>query len=211
MKIKKLSHCCLVIDVNDRRVILDPGEFSLEEHSKVKDPDVILITHEHYDHFHLPSLKELVRTNPDIVVITNDVVGELISKEGIKHSVMRHGNSIDVKGIHIEAYGEKHALVYPSIPPISNVGYFIENKFFFPGDAFTNPDKKVEVLALPVAGPWMKLSEAIDYGLLLKPRIAFPVHDAVRIPAQHSLPEKLLGAQGIQFIKLAEGGEVTID
>ncbi|MES2216337.1 MAG: MBL fold metallo-hydrolase [Patescibacteria group bacterium] len=211
MKIKKLSHCCLVIDVKDCRIVLDPGEFSIEEHRKVRKADIILITHEHYDHLHIESLKELVKNNAEVIVITNDAVGELLSKEGIKHRVMKHGNSIDVKDVHIDAYGEKHAQVHSSIPPVSNVGFFIENKFFFPGDAFTNPDKKVDVLALPVAGPWMKLGEAIDYGLLLKPRIAFPVHDAVRIPSQHKIPEKVLEENGIQFIKLEEGGELNIE
>jgi len=213
MKIHKISHCCLVIDLKstegkERRVLLDPGFYSLEKHSKVHKIDIVLITHEHADHFHIDSLKELVREQPDVTVITNDAVGAILAKEGIAHHIMEHGNAIDIKGIHIEGYGRDHALLHKSIPAFSNVGFFIQNQFFFPGDAFTNPDKEIGILALPVAGPWMKISEAIDYALTLKPKKAFPVHDGVRIPTQHLLPEKILGQNGIEFIKLEEGGEI---
>jgi hypothetical protein len=53
----------------------------------------------------------------------------------------------------------------------------------------------------------MKISEAIDYALKLKPRVAFPVHDGIRIASQHAVPEIVLGKNGIEFIKLEEGGE----
>lgn len=211
MHIKKLSHCCLVIDVNQKRIVLDPGSYSIEQHDKVAHADIVLITHEHADHFHLESLKSLVKRSKDIAVITNDRVGEMLAKEGVEHKVMKHGNAIDVKGVHIEAYGKEHALIHNSIPPVSNVGFFIENRFFFPGDAFTDPKREVDVLALPVAGPWMKLSEAVDYALAIKPRLAFPVHDAVMpIPTVHLVPEKILSKNGIEFIKLENGGELDI-
>jgi L-ascorbate metabolism protein UlaG (beta-lactamase superfamily) len=210
MKIKKLSHCCLVIDVNKTRILIDPGSYSLDEHRKLKYANIVLITHEHADHFHIESLKELIKRAPDTTIIANDIVGDILSKEGIIHRVMRHGNAADVKGVHIEAYGSDHAIVHSSIPPVSNVGFFIEEKFFFPGDAFTNPGKHVDVLALPVAGPWMKISEAIDYALMMKPRMAFPVHDGMRIPTQHLLPEKILSENGIEFIKLSEGETIEV-
>jgi L-ascorbate metabolism protein UlaG (beta-lactamase superfamily) len=215
MHIKKLKHCCLVIDLKNvdgksRRILIDPGFYSLEEHDKIKHADIVLITHEHADHFHIESLKALVKRAPDVSVITNDSVGAILAKEGIEHHVMEHGNVVDIKGVHVEAYGKDHALMHKSITPVSNVGYFIENKFFFPGDAFTDPKKPIDVLALPVAGPWMKLSEAIDYTLELKPRMAFPVHDGLRIPTQHLLPEKILGQNGIEFIKLEEGQSLDV-
>lgn len=210
MHIKKLKHCCMLITVGKCVVLTDPGMYSLEEHDKVKHADIVLITHEHPDHFHIESLKALIKRSPEVSVISNDAVGEMLVKEGIKHHVMKHGDSLKIKDIEIEAYGEKHALMHRSIPQVSNVGFFIANKLFYPGDALTDPERPVDVLALPVAGPWLKISEAIDYALALKPRIAFPVHDAVRFSIQHVLPEKVLGQNGAQFIKLEEGGEIKL-
>ncbi len=217
MHIKKLSHCCMVIDVKgsdgkQRRILTDPGSYSIEEHDKVKHADIVLITHEHQDHFHIESLKALLKRAPDASIFTNDTVGEMLAKEGIEHHVMEHGDVVDHKGIHIEAYGKKHALLHKSIPQSSNVGFFIENKLFFPGDAFTDPKKPINVMALPVAGPWTKMSEPIDYALELKPRMAFPVHDGEGGGGfRNMFIEKILGQNGIEFVKLEDGGEMDIN
>ncbi len=210
MHIKKLSQCCLVIDIEKTRILLDPGSYSIEQHDKITHADIVLITHEHADHFHIESLKSLIKRAPDVTIITNDAVGEILAKEGIEHRIMKHGDKIDAKGIHIEAYGKEHAIFHSSLPATSNIGFFIQNKLFFPGDAFTDPEKPIDVLALPVAGPWMKISEAIDYALQVKPRLAFPVHDANRGASQHIIPEKILGKNGIEFIKLEDGGTLDV-
>lgn len=210
MLIKKLKHCCLLIEIGKRRVLTDPGIYSLEEHDKLSHIDLVLITHEHPDHFHVESLKGLIKRCPDLSVVSNDVVGEILAKEGIKHVVMKHGDTLKIKDIELESYGEKHAIMHKTIPPVSNVGFFIQDKLFYPGDAFTDPERPVDVLALPVSGPWMKISEAVDYALALKPRLAFPVHDAIRFGSAHVIPAKVLPQYGIEFVALEEGGEIKL-
>jgi len=200
----------MLIDVGKTRIMTDPGIYSLEEHDKVAHADIVLITHEHPDHFHIQSLKALIARSPAITVIANDTVGEMLAAEGIEHRVMRHGDIIELDGVHIEAYGDKHALIHRSMPQSSNVGFFIQGKLFYPGDALTDPEKPVDVLALPVAGPWLKISETIDYALSVKPRLAFPVHDAIRFGMQHTFTEKVLSQNGIEFVKLEEGGELEV-
>jgi len=218
MNIKKLKHCCLVIDVNvkvdgkskNRRILSDPGSYSIEEHDKVKRVDIVLITHEHKDHFHIESLKALVKRQPDVAVITNDTVGDMLAKEGIEHHIMLDGNSVEVKGVKIEAYGKLHAMLHKSIPQSSNVGFFVEDKLFMPGDAYTDPKKSIDVLAIPTGGPWMKMSEAVDYGLGLKPRISFPVHDAMNSAFMNEFIGKILGQSGIEFVNLENGGQLEV-
>lgn len=128
----------------------------------------------------------------------------LLKKGGIAFSVVEDGQNYDEKGVLIEALGKEHALMHVSIPPIQNTGYFIANRFFYPGDAFTNPGKPVEILALPIAGPWMKLPEAIDYAFELKPKTCFPVHDGIlKSPGStHRIPLQVLEPKGIKFIVL---------
>ncbi|MCX6731840.1 MAG: hypothetical protein NTX55_02540, partial [Candidatus Parcubacteria bacterium] len=79
--------------------------------------------------------------------------------------------------------------------------YFIANRLFYPGDAFTNPRKQVEILALPVAGPWTRLLDAIDYALEIKPKTCFPVHDGIlKSPGTtNRIPPQVLGPKGIKF------------
>ena len=59
MKIKKLGHCCLVIETNGKRIMTDPGSFT-DKQTEEQNIDLILITHEHSDHFHIESLKKVL-------------------------------------------------------------------------------------------------------------------------------------------------------
>lgn len=217
MKITKLGHCCLLIETKGKRILTDPGSYTVEAHSKLENIDYILFTHEHADHYHLESLKVLLKKNPSAIVYTNNSVSELLQKEGIEYTMVGHGENIllgEVGGpavpedsIGLVGIGEKHAEMHSSIPLSSNIGFFIDGRLWYPGDAFTNPERSVEILALPVSGPWMKISEAIDYALLLKPKVAFPVHDGLRFGTAHALPAKILPSAGIEFVVMIEGDE----
>ena len=203
MKITKFGHCCLLIEENGVRILTDPGMYSTQQ-DEVKNIDVVLITHEHQDHFHIDSLKAVLKNNPQAKVITNKSVGALLEKDGIVFNIVEDGQNSNEKGVLIEGFGKDHALMHASIPSIQNTGYFIANRLFYPGDAFTNPGKQIEILALPVAGPWMKLPEAIDYALELKPKTCFPVHDVIlKFPGStHRIPLQVLEQKGIKFVVL---------
>ena len=203
MKITKFGHCCLLIEENRVRILTDPGTYSTQR-NEVKNIDFVLITHEHADHLHIDSLRALLKNNPQVKVITNKSVGALLEKDGIAFSIVEDGQNSYANGVLIEGFGKDHALMHTSIPPIQNTGYFIANKLFYPGDAFTNPRKQVEILALPVAGPWMRLLEAIDYALETKPKTCFPVHEGIlkQPGSTHAIPTKVLESKSIKFVVL---------
>lgn len=208
MIIKKLGHCCLLIKIRELTILTDPGSYSTLQ-SEVTGINVILITHEHPDHFHLESLKKVLVNNPTAHIITNKAVGSLLDKEQIEHQIIQDGQSQNFQNILIEGFGTLHEEIYSTLPRVENTGYFIDEKLFYPGDAFTDPKKPVAILALPVAGPWMKIGEAIEYALQIKPRMAFPVHDGMLkyLGPVHLLPEKVLPENGIQFSPMKEGDE----
>lgn len=210
MTITKLGHCCLQIAVDGVTILTDPGNWA-ELPATIPNLDIILITHEHEDHLHIESLKRLIKNSPDVMVVTNKSVGELLDQEQIEYTIVSHNDSKTVLGIELTGFGQQHAAVYQGIIPVENTGYLIENKLFYPGDAFTNPGVKVEVLALPVAGPWLHMREAIDYGKLINPQLAFPVHDGMlkHVGPFHFLPEKFLGEVGIKFKPLLSGDELS--
>ncbi len=178
MRITKFGQCCLLIEEKDLRILTDPGMYSTAQ-NEIKNVDIILITHEHQDHFHIDSVKKIIANNPKIKVITNNAVGALLAKENIPFTLVADGDESTEKGVVIEGMGKDHAIIWGDFGKCENTGYFIGNKLFYPGDSFYNPKRPVDTLALPVAGPWMKMSEAIDYLLAVKPKKAFPVHDAI--------------------------------
>lgn len=210
MKITKLGHCCLLIEDNGKTIMTDPGQWSTAQ-NEVKGVDIVLITHEHPDHFHMESLKKVLANNPQAIVITNSRVSELLVESNITATLLEDSQTTTAEGFEITGFGTKHAIVYSSIPPVMNTGFLIQNCFFYPGDAFTNPSVPVEILAMPIAGPWMKLSEAIDWAKAIKPQVCIPVHDGMLQPREwiYRLPSTVLPDLGIRFDAL-ELGEAAV-
>ena len=210
MKITKFGHCCLLIEEKGLQILTDPGTYT-DAQNEIKNIDVILITHEHQDHFHVPSVKKILINNPGAVIITNSAVNDLLKKEGIiSAKVVEDGEDLNVKDILFEAFGEKHAVVYKEIGQVENTGYFIGEKLFYPGDAYTIPERgskrNVEILAAPFAGPWVKISEAIEYVLAVKPKKCFPVHDGGLNDGgagfSRTVAPKIFSVEGIEFVPI---------
>lgn len=213
MYIQKLGHCCLLITIDNTRILTDPGAFTVEAHKDVKDIDIILITHEHADHLHVESLGKVVANNPDATVITNSAVGNILKEKNIEHQVLEGTGTDTIKNILLEAFDARHEELFGELGQVQNTGYFIGNKLFYPGDAFCNPQKPVEILALPVAGPWCKITDAINYALALKPTHAFPVHDGMlqtdKVGGSHLWPKTVLSDNNINFVPMLSGDEHT--
>lgn len=206
MKVTKYGHCCLLIEINGKRVLTDPGMFSggLEDLTNL---DLILITHEHTDHLHTDSLQTLVTQNPGVHVITNGSVGKILCEQEVPFAVLADGGHESVAGVALKAYDGKHEEIYQEFGQVQNTGFLLENgQFFYPGDSYMIPDEPVQVLAAPVAGSWCKVPEAIRYVLSVAPKQMIPVHDAVLSEAgrqgvyTHFARE--LEAKGIGFIEL---------
>jgi len=208
MKIKKIGHCCLVIETKGIRIMTDPGSFTTAQDEE-KNIDIVLISHEHGDHFHVESLRKVLANNPEAKIITNSAVGKLLDAENIMYEVLEDGGSMTLRDILFEGHGEHHAVIYKEIGQVQNTGYFIDDMLFYPGDALTDPKKTIDILALPVAGPWIKTSEVIEYALQLHPKRVFPVHDAVLshpiMGTMHA--SKVLPEHGIEVITLDAGEE----
>lgn len=206
MKITKFGHCCLLIEENGVRVLTDPGNWN--DTPEVTDIDAILISHEHGDHIHIESLKKILSDNSNATVYTHEGVKKLLDEQNISCTLIHDTEEVSIKGVSIASFGTKHACHHPDMPVVQNTGFYIANKFFYPGDSFHKPHKEVQILALPVIGPWMKMEEAIEYAKALKPTIVFPVHDGMlredRRAFTRTIPKALLEKEGIQFMDLTE-------
>ena len=212
MKITKLGHCCLLIEDNGTRILTDPGAWTTRQ-NEIIDLDLILITHEHPDHFHLDSLKIVMENNPAAQIITNKSVAALLEGKEYSVVIVEDGQSQRIKTALIQGFGEEHAPIYLSYGQVKNTGYLINDVFFYPGDALTHPKKPIKILALPVVGPWLKLADAISYALEIKPEICFPVHDGMlQITGPfHRLPQTVLQQQGIDFVLPRENQDIIIE
>jgi L-ascorbate metabolism protein UlaG (beta-lactamase superfamily) len=209
MKITKYGHACLLVEDGQARILIDPGAFS-QGFEDLKDLDAILITHQHQDHVVPDGLVHLMKANSGAVVYADEDTAKMLAESQIEAKVVHEGDSFDVGGLLVEVFGANHAVIHPDIPGITNVGYLIGGRLFVPGDNFTVPEKRVEVLALPLGAPWSKVSEVIDYILKVKPAIAIPVHDAVlAMPEMHiNITKRFTDPAGIEM-RVVENGTST--
>lgn len=177
MRLTKFAHSCVLVENDDARLLIDPGNYShgFEDLTRLT---AVLITHQHPDHADLDRLPQLLERNPDAAVFADVGTAELLAKVDIDATPVRGGDHFDL-GTGVDVHGEVHAVIHPEIPVVPNVGYLVAGRFFHPGDSFTPPDADVEILGLPTAAPWQKLSEAVDFLRELSPAVAVPIHEAV--------------------------------
>lgn len=201
MKITKIGHCCLYIEIQHISFLTDPGAWTTDQNT-LKNIDAILITHEHPDHLHLDSVKILRRNNPQANIFTNRGVAKILEKEHIPFQLLEHGECRYFHNISLEAFGEKHAFIAKDVQQVINTGYLFAERFFYGGDAFFIPPKSVEILALPVCGPWMKIADALEYLEKIRPQKAFPVHDGMLkiFGGFYDHPRRVLKTLGGEFL-----------
>ncbi len=206
MNITKIGHCCLLIEESGKKILTDPGAWTTEQND-IKGIDIIAITHEHPDHFHMESLQHVLSNNPTATIVTNSAVSKLLEADGIASVVVEDQQKQTIGGIELAGFGDTHALIHEKVPSVMNTGYLFAGKLFYPGDAFTNPNIAIEILAMPMIGPWMTLGQAIDWVIELKPKVCIPVHDGMLNPRQwiYRNPERILGEEGIRFDAIEPG------
>lgn len=182
MQLTHLGHACLLVETDGSRLLVDPGTLSAFE--AVRDLDAVLVTHQHPDHLDLTRLPALLAANPGAALVVDPDSLPLLSGlagdrpiEPTEPIVARPGDRLTFGGSTIDVVGGRHAAVYGNVPGCTNAAYLIDGgALLHPGDSFVAPQQDVDVLAVAVDGPWLKLAEAVDYVRAVGPRVAVPIH-----------------------------------
>jgi L-ascorbate metabolism protein UlaG (beta-lactamase superfamily) len=195
LTLTKKTHSCIRLEKDGRTLVIDPGGFSEED--AALGADVLLVTHEHPDHFDENRLRAGMEANPAAQIWTLRSVADQLSAAfpGRVHTV-GHGDTFSAAGFDVQVHGELHAVIHPDIPRITNIGFLVDGSLFHPGDALTVPDHPVDTLMLPVMAPWNKISEVIDYVREVKPRRAIDIHDALLTDLARPIYDRQIGSLG---------------
>jgi L-ascorbate metabolism protein UlaG (beta-lactamase superfamily) len=208
MRLTKKTHACIRLEKDGQTLVIDPGGFS-EEDAAV-GADVILVTHEHPDHFDEGRLRAALEANPAAAIWTlRSVADQLTAAFPGRVRTVGHGDTFSAAGFDVQVHGELHAVIHPDIPRITNVGYLVNGSLFHPGDALTVPGHPVETLMLPVMAPWNKISEVIDYVREVRPQRAFDVHDALLTDLARPIYDRQIGSLGGTEHARLSPGEAT--
>jgi L-ascorbate metabolism protein UlaG (beta-lactamase superfamily) len=189
MKLTKYGHACFTVEKDGKLLVVDPGGWTTDLGSP-ENVVAIVITHEHQDHFDPNALGALVAHNPEAVIYAHESITKQLG-DALPSQAVVAGEGVAAGPFKLEFYGGQHATIHPDMPVVANLGVMIEGKIYYPGDSFANPERPVDVLALPVSAPWMKTAEALDFLMAVKPRLAFPTHDAILSDAGKNLADNL--------------------
>ncbi len=180
MRITHCGHSAVLVEVADRRLLIDPGNFSDAWHS-LTDLDAVLITHQHPDHVDPEHVPALLAANPQALVYVEPQVIDKVPLAGARP--LGADSTVELGGVTIAAVGGLHAVIHRDIPRIGNVGLVISASggptLFHPGDSLAEVPQGVDVVAIPAYGPWAAMAETIDFVRAVGAPQGFLIHEGL--------------------------------
>jgi L-ascorbate metabolism protein UlaG (beta-lactamase superfamily) len=183
IKIKWLGHDSFSI-VDNIKIITDPYKITLQEKA-----DLILISHNHFDHLSVDDLKN-ISTDDTTIVAANECI-DMLKGFTFKEKIgISPGEEKTVRGIKIKATRAYNVdkinpeTKKPFHPKEDNkIGFLIElngTTIYHTGDTDLIPemsDLKPDIALVPVSGTYvMTANEAAKAVEKIKPKIVIPMH-----------------------------------
>jgi L-ascorbate metabolism protein UlaG (beta-lactamase superfamily) len=177
-----LGHGSLMMAFDGKTIHIDPyGEAA--DYTSLPKADLVLVTHEHYDHLDPTALQAILKPE------TRVVATEACSAQLPKALVMSNGDTQTVLGLYIKAvpaYNISHKRPdgIPFHPKGSGNGYIIgfgDKRVYIAGDTENTPEMKalkgIDVAFLPMNLPYTMTPEMVaDAARALQPKILYPYH-----------------------------------
>jgi L-ascorbate metabolism protein UlaG (beta-lactamase superfamily) len=232
------GHATALVELDGVRVVTDPVLRSRVVHllRHVPDPgpaftddvDAVLISHLHFDHLDLPSLKRFDR---EVRIVVPAGAGSMIRKAGFGDvAELKVGESIDVGPTVVTAVSAEHdGRRHPFGLKVDAVGYEISGsrRVFFAGDTDVHSGLAdlaggLDLALLPIWGWGHKLGPghmdprgAAQAAAMLRPELTVPIHWGTYFPVgmrgiRGRLLEKPVEAFEHQMAELGHGLEMKV-
>jgi L-ascorbate metabolism protein UlaG (beta-lactamase superfamily) len=186
LKIMFIGHATVMFSHQGKILYVDPvgnPSGTAVDYSKLPKADIILVTHEHFDHLD-PKAISVLRKEQTKVVLTQ-ACAEKVSGG----TIMKNGDVLTIQGLKIEAVPaynivQKRPDGQPFHPQGSGNGYIVnfdKTRVYVAGDTENTPEmkqlKKIDIAFLPMNLPYTMPPEMVaDAARTLQPKILYPYH-----------------------------------
>ncbi len=166
VKVTYLSHSCFEVKDIDHTLLIDPffSDRNPTAPAYTGKPDIVLITHEHFDHITAERFSAMVVAPPPL------------AGKFKRMTVMHHGETKLIEGVSVTMISATHKSAYPS-------GYVFELggvRFAHLGDTHLDgvqPLQNIDVLFIPIGGYFtINVHQAVRALDIIKPNVAIPMH-----------------------------------
>ena len=177
-----VGHGTIMLSFGGKIIHVDPV-MQMADYAKMPKADLILITHEHPDHFDLGAIN-LIRTTKTGIVATQTVARKLSDA-----SIMNNGDVLTIAGFKIEAVPAYNLVNMrspgnPFHPRGTGNGYVItlgNKRLYIAGDTENTPEMKnlkgIDIAFLPMNLPYtMAPAMVADAAKAFHPPILYPYH-----------------------------------
>lgn len=182
LKIFFVGHGSLFLTFGEKVIHVDPVGAE-GDYARLPKADLILVTHEHYDHLDLEAVKDLRRAGTQ-VVMSPACAGKL--KDVV---IMKNGERRTIQGFDIEAV-PAYNLVHkrpdgdPFHPKGQGNGYIIAvggKRIYIAGDTEPVPEmsalKDIDIAFLPMNLPYTMSPEmTAEAARAIRPKVLYPYH-----------------------------------
>ncbi len=191
VKAKFLGHSSFLVSLAGTNVLIDPylsheGSADLKRivpssasENEFKDVSLILITHEHFDHFDKKAIEKIASKNNSTVMAHEEILNQLKISNTQKQTI-KMNDSYLLRNIKIDVMPAHHPQsFYP-------VGYILSHdgkSIYHMGDTelmeeFTDSKlDSITLMLLPIGGTYtMDVTDAVKTVKSMKPDYAIPMH-----------------------------------
>ncbi len=206
--VTSIAHASLMLTFGTAVVYADPTDASLFADKPAAD--IILVTHEHGDHFSTSTLLALVGTSTTLIV-PQSVADKLPQALKARATILKNGEGTTTNDIRIEAVPaynlRSEALQFH--PKGRDNGYVLEGsgkRVYIAGDTEGTPEMRalqnIDIAFVPMNLPYtMDVDAAADAVLAFKPKQVYPYH----FRGQDGLSDI------VRFQQLVNTGDPTIE
>lgn len=174
MRVTKYPQSCVVIEGADGRVLIDPGDVTMDAYGldDFGTVDAVLFTHRHADHFDPRAVDAIVERGVPIYA-NADVCGLI---DHAAPTAVSGGQAFQAAGFDIVAHDMPHVTMVNGAAGPPNTGFVFDGRLLHPGDSMQVDGLRVDALAVPIVGPSVSFRDAYVAVETTGCTVAIPIH-----------------------------------